>query len=192
MSLWTKAQQLQGDALKKVRAVYGEHFPIEVRHFMAAWIEENMCMDIDPENPHNEQFVANLVGSLIQELESKANSMMNTDDLFLARLRLIETANNFKVCVNKGIVGPGLGLLPDSNAEIAQQLDFLSRHTQETGGDLRKMEQEQEAFALQYHECTKLNGRQHKPKSEGTRLGLAGSYEESNTDYEGSQEKTME
>ncbi|CAG2058171.1 unnamed protein product [Timema podura] len=42
MSLWTKAQQLQGDALKKVRAVYGEHFPIEVRHFMAAWIEENM------------------------------------------------------------------------------------------------------------------------------------------------------
>nr|CAD7194181.1 unnamed protein product [Timema douglasi] len=187
MSLWTKAQQLQGDALKKVRAVYGEHFPIEVRHFMAAWIEENMCMDIDPENPHNEQFVANLVGSLIQELETKANSMMNTDDLFLARLRLIETANNFKsryshnplslfriirhclktemklvqevdnVCVNKGIVGPGLGLLPDSNAEIAQQLDFLSRHTQETGGDLRKMEQEQEAFALQYHECTKLN-----------------------------------
>ncbi|CAG2058172.1 unnamed protein product [Timema podura] len=104
------------------------------------------CMDIDPENPHNEQFVANLVGSLIQELESKANSMMNTDDLFLARC-----------VINKGIVGPGLGLLPDSNAEIAQQLDFLSRHTQETGGDLRKMEQEQEAFALQYHECTKLN-----------------------------------
>ena len=49
-------------------------------------------------------------------------------------------------------------LVPDSNAEIAQQLDFLRRRTQETGEDLRKMEQEQEAFALQYHECTKLNG----------------------------------
>jgi hypothetical protein len=24
---------------------------------------------------------------------------------------------------------------------------------------LRKMEQEQESFALQYHECTKLNGK---------------------------------
>lgn len=42
MSLWTKAQQLQGDALQQVRAVYGEHFPIEVRHFLASWIEEKM------------------------------------------------------------------------------------------------------------------------------------------------------
>jgi hypothetical protein len=42
MSLWTKAQQLQGDALQQVRDVYGEHFPIEVRHFLAAWIEEKM------------------------------------------------------------------------------------------------------------------------------------------------------
>ena len=54
---------------------------------------------------------------------------------------------------------PGLPLISDSNAEIAQQLDYLRRRTQETGEDLRKMEQEQEAFALQYHECTKLNGK---------------------------------
>lgn len=57
-------------------------------------------------------------------------------------------------------MAPGLPLIPDSNAEIAQQLDYLRRRTQETGEDLRKMEQEQEAFALQYHECTKLNGKQ--------------------------------
>lgn len=56
-------------------------------------------------------------------------------------------------------MAPGLSLIPDSNAEIAQQLEFLRRRTQETGEDLRKMEQEQEAFALQYHECTKLNGK---------------------------------
>lgn len=42
MALWAKAQQLQGDALQQVRSVYGEHFPIEVRHFLAAWIEEKM------------------------------------------------------------------------------------------------------------------------------------------------------
>lgn len=56
-------------------------------------------------------------------------------------------------------MAPVLPLIPDSNAEIAQQLDYLRRRTQETGEDLRKMEQEQEAFALQYHECTKLNGK---------------------------------
>lgn len=42
MSLWAKAQQLQGEALRQVQAVYGEHFPIEVRHFLAPWIESKI------------------------------------------------------------------------------------------------------------------------------------------------------
>jgi len=187
MSLWTKAQQLQGDALQQVRAVYGEHFPIEVRHFLAAWIEEKMW-EVDLDNhPQHEQYVTGLVASLIQELEAKATTM-TTEDLFLTKLKLIEAANMFRQryshnplglyrlirhCLNTemklvqqvenaalgrgGIVDPGLPLITDSNAEIAQQLDYLRRRTQETGEDLRKMEQEQEAFALQYHECTKLN-----------------------------------
>lgn len=42
MALWTKSQQLTGEALQQVRSMYGEHFPIEVRHFLASWIEEKM------------------------------------------------------------------------------------------------------------------------------------------------------
>jgi signal transducer and activator of transcription 5B len=42
MALWAKAQQLPQEALQKVRSVYGEHFPIEVRHFLSTWIEEKM------------------------------------------------------------------------------------------------------------------------------------------------------
>lgn len=42
MSLWAKSQQLPNEALKQVHAMYGEHFPIEVRHFLSAWIEEKM------------------------------------------------------------------------------------------------------------------------------------------------------
>ena len=42
MALWAKAQQLPNEALQKVRSVYGEHFPIEVRHFLSTWIEEKM------------------------------------------------------------------------------------------------------------------------------------------------------
>ena len=48
-------------------------------------------------------------------------------------------------------------MLGDAVAEIAQQLESLRRRTQETGEDLRKMEQEQESFAIAYHDCTKLN-----------------------------------
>lgn len=96
MSLWTKAQQLTGDALQQVRAVYGEHFPIEVRHFLAGWIEEKMWQDIDPNNPAHEPYINELVRSMIQELENKANNM-NTEELFLTRLKLSEAANMFRV-----------------------------------------------------------------------------------------------
>lgn len=48
--------------------------------------------------------------------------------------------------------------MPDSASEIAQQIDVLRHRTTETMKLLRQMEQEQEGFALHYHECTKLNG----------------------------------
>jgi hypothetical protein len=64
-----------------------------------------MCLiprDLDPENPQHEQYVAGLVGSLIQELEAKANTM-TTEDLFLTKLKLIEAANMFRVSRRKRI-----------------------------------------------------------------------------------------
>ena len=39
MALWAKVQQLQGDGWRQMQSVYGVHFPIEVRHFFAQWIE---------------------------------------------------------------------------------------------------------------------------------------------------------
>jgi hypothetical protein len=44
-------------------------------------------------------------------------------------------------------------------AEVNQQLEYLRLRTQKTSEECRRIEQEQEAFALQYHECTKLNGK---------------------------------
>lgn len=184
MSLWTKAQQLQGEALQQVRAVYGEHFPIEVRHFLAAWIEEKMWTEVDLDNLQHEQYASSLVSSFIQELETKANTM-TTEDLFITKLKLMEAANMFrqrysqnplnllrivKHCLNtelklvQQVEAMGIGLMNHSGflgdttaAEIMSQLELFRTRTTETGEDLRKMEQEQEAFAIQYHECTKLN-----------------------------------
>ena len=39
MAVWIQAQQLQGDALHQLQALYGQHFPIEVRHYLSQWIE---------------------------------------------------------------------------------------------------------------------------------------------------------
>ncbi|XP_015116346.1 signal transducer and activator of transcription 5B [Diachasma alloeum] len=188
MSLWAKAQQLPQESLQQVRSVYGEHFPIEVRHFLSSWIEEKMWTDIEPDNPQYEQYTTNLVGSLIQELETKAASL-HTEDLFLTKLKLIEAAKTFRQRYSQNpatlfrIIRHCLGtemklvaqvenlggalmsmahgrvglMVGDAVAEIAQQVEALRRRTQETGEDLRKMEQEQEAFAISYHECTKVN-----------------------------------
>jgi len=53
--------------------------------------------DIEPENPQHEQYISNMVISLIQELESKAASLQNERDLFLAKLKLTEAAKTFRV-----------------------------------------------------------------------------------------------
>ena len=65
-------------------------------------------------------------------------------------------------------------MISNSGTEVLHKIDILRRRTQvsgervdvaffkglfkDTADDLRRMEQEQEAFALQYHECTKING----------------------------------
>ncbi|CAG0889454.1 unnamed protein product [Darwinula stevensoni] len=41
MALWAKIGQLPPDSLHQVEALYPpDHFPIEVRHYLAHWIEE--------------------------------------------------------------------------------------------------------------------------------------------------------
>ncbi|XP_024081197.1 signal transducer and activator of transcription 5B-like [Cimex lectularius] len=181
MSLWTKAQQLQGEALQQVQAVYGEHFPIEVRHFLAPWIEDKMWAEIEPDNPQHEQYATTLFTSLVQELQVRANSLVS-EEHFITKIKLMDAANFFqqryahnplalfgilKHCLNTELklvqqaenagVDLGGGGMSTVAAEIAQQLEILRARTHETSEDLRRMEQEQESFALQYHECTKLN-----------------------------------
>lgn len=184
MALWAKAQQLPQDTIQQIRAIYSDHFPIEVRHFLAPYIEEKFWSEIEPvpENPQHEQYVTQLVTELILEMERKAQTL-STEDLFLTKLKLIEAAKMFrsryssnpmqlfsyvrqclatemKLIQAAGVDGP-LGMVPfattTGGAEVIHKLDILRRRTQESGEDLRRMEQEQEAFALSYHECTKLN-----------------------------------
>ena len=42
MALWDKSQRLQGPLLEQMKQLYGPRFPIEVRHYLATWIEAQM------------------------------------------------------------------------------------------------------------------------------------------------------
>lgn len=42
MAMWAEIQNLNSDIQVQIRGIYSEHFPIEVRHFLASWLEEQM------------------------------------------------------------------------------------------------------------------------------------------------------
>ncbi|XP_023221755.1 signal transducer and activator of transcription 5B-like [Centruroides sculpturatus] len=182
MALWAKVKQLQGDALRQVHTVYGDHFPIEVRFALAQWIEEKPWMELDPDNPQHEQYAGNLVAALVQEVESKLASEEN----FLIRLKLSEAATFFKEnyfhnpkqlvrvvkhCLQtekrtvqqaenllQGMGGGHVQFPPDPHQEITMQIEKLRHKSQETDEDLRRMQEEQETFVIQYQESSKRQG----------------------------------
>ncbi|EAT34498.1 AAEL013264-PA [Aedes aegypti] len=46
MSLWARVNQLPQPVLEQIRYIYGNSFPIEVRHYLAEWIEERLLPGI--------------------------------------------------------------------------------------------------------------------------------------------------
>ncbi|XP_018913039.1 signal transducer and activator of transcription 5B isoform X2 [Bemisia tabaci] len=187
MALWMKAQQLQGPALHHVQALYGDSFPIEVRHFLASWIEDKMWADIDPDNPQHEQYISQFVESLIRELDEKIQTI-TAEDLFTTKLKLMEASSMFrqrfshnpvslfrilKNCLDnemnlvkiaesqstgQGVNANGfLGIMDPPAVEIIQELDKLRSKTTKIGECVRRVEQEQESFAIQYHEFSKVS-----------------------------------
>ncbi|XP_075222019.1 signal transducer and transcription activator Stat92E isoform X2 [Lycorma delicatula] len=183
MSLWMRTQQLKGNAFQQIRAVYGDQFPIEVRHFLASWLEERMWVEIEPQNPQHEQLVNNLVEDLAQELEAKVQTM-TSEAVLVAKWNLLEAARMFRSrysqcpqilfeiirnCLNAELrlvqqaendgnnwLDQGMNMMTDTTADILQEIDLLQSQTHKTNCMLQHLEQEQEAFALKFHECSKI------------------------------------
>uniref|UniRef100_A0A8C5TRS2 SH2 domain-containing protein n=1 Tax=Malurus cyaneus samueli TaxID=2593467 RepID=A0A8C5TRS2_9PASS len=87
MAVWIQAQQLQGEALRQMQALYGQHFPIEVRHYLSQWIESQAWDSIDLDNPQENVKATQLLEGLIQELQKKADHQVGEDG-FLLKIKL--------------------------------------------------------------------------------------------------------
>ncbi|CAH0557720.1 unnamed protein product [Brassicogethes aeneus] len=177
MSLWAKAQQLPQECLQQLRNFYGNRFPIEVRHYLASYIEEHFWIDQNhaPEDPQYQQYVATLINALISEIETRASTNDN-ENMWLIKIKLTEAAKGFRqenpmdlfnvirqcLAFEMNLVQTSNGefsgiMVPNLGAETQRKLNNLRSRISETAEDLRKMSQEGEAFAIQYHECTKYN-----------------------------------
>ena len=52
MAQWRMCQHLQGPLLEQMKQLYGPHFPMEVRHYLANWIEAQSWYDDKTSNTY--------------------------------------------------------------------------------------------------------------------------------------------
>ncbi|XP_072927600.1 signal transducer and activator of transcription 5B-like isoform X2 [Hemitrygon akajei] len=181
MSVWIQAQQLQGEALRQMQSLYGQHFPIEVRHYLSQWIESQAWDSIDLENPQDEYRAQRLLETLIQELQKKADHLMG-EDVFVLKLKLgnyaTQLKNTYDRCplelvrsikhilyheqrLIREATNPSspvgiLDSMSQKHLQINQTFDELRLLTQDTENELRKLQHTQEYFIIQYQESLRI------------------------------------
>uniref|UniRef100_A0A669EVE0 Signal transducer and activator of transcription n=1 Tax=Oreochromis niloticus TaxID=8128 RepID=A0A669EVE0_ORENI len=183
MAMWIQAQQLQGDALHQMQALYGQHFPIEVRHYLAQWIESQLWDSVELDNPAEETKAKRLLDNLVAELQKKAQ-VQGGEDGFLLKIKLGHYASQLKStydrcplelvrCIkhilqseqrlvqeatnaSSGSGGQAMDTLSQRHQQINQAFEELRLATQETENELRKLQQSQEYFIIQYQENMRI------------------------------------
>ncbi|XP_023985945.1 signal transducer and activator of transcription 5A [Physeter macrocephalus] len=182
MAGWIQAQQLQGDALRQMQVLYGQHFPIEVRHYLAQWIESQPWDAIDLDNPQDRPQATQLLEGLVQELQKKAEHQVGEDG-FLLKIKLghyaTQLQNTYDRCpmelvrcirhilyneqrlvreANNGSSSSGIlvDAMSQKHLQINQTLEELRLVTQDTENELKKLQQTQEYFIIQYQESLRI------------------------------------
>ncbi|XP_016057500.1 PREDICTED: signal transducer and activator of transcription 5B-like [Miniopterus natalensis] len=184
MAVWIQAQQLQGDALHQMQALYGQHFPIEVRHYLSQWIESQPWDSIDLDNPQENIKATQLLEGLVQELQKKAEHQVGEDG-FLLKIKLghyaTQLQNTYDRCpmelvrcirhilyneqrlvreANNGTSPTGslADIVSQKHVQINQTFEELRLVTQDTENELKKLQQTQEYFIIQYQESLRIQG----------------------------------
>ncbi|XP_047465017.1 signal transducer and activator of transcription 5B-like [Mugil cephalus] len=183
MAMWIQAQQLQGEALHQMQALYGQHFPIEVRHYLAQWIESQLWDSVELDSPAEEGKAKRLLDNLVAELQRKAQ-VQGGEDGFLLKIKLGHYANQLKSTYDRcplelvrcikhilqseqrlvqeatnascGSGGQAMDTLSQRHQQINQAFEELRLATQETENELRKLQHSQEYFIIQYQENLRI------------------------------------
>uniref|UniRef100_A0A8C8YN36 Signal transducer and activator of transcription n=1 Tax=Prolemur simus TaxID=1328070 RepID=A0A8C8YN36_PROSS len=182
MAVWIQAQQLQGEALHQMQALYGQHFPIEVRHYLSQWIESQAWDSIDLDNPQENIKATQLLEGLVQELQKKAEHQVGEDG-FLLKIKLGHYATQLQSTYNRcpmelvrcirhilyneqrlvreanngsSPAGSLADAMSQKHLQINQTFEELRLVTQDTENELKKLQQTQEYFIIQYQESLRI------------------------------------
>ncbi|XP_053682004.1 signal transducer and transcription activator isoform X2 [Sabethes cyaneus] len=199
MSLWARVSQLPQPVLEQLRYIYGENFPIEVRHYLAEWIE-NRLLNVPNYQPDQEsiceQDAASFLNELINELERTAINLPEHDSMTI-RIRLNDSARNLRQhfshnpaqlylhlynCLQRErqcIAYPEecVNVQDPEIIEVINGLHELQRMVLENGNENRNMVRDYEHLLLEIHEITKNKAQLEAIESpqlrEHTRTALA-------------------
>ncbi|XP_055323870.1 signal transducer and activator of transcription 5B-like isoform X1 [Sitodiplosis mosellana] len=102
MSLWERVSGQAG--FERIKSLYNENFPLEVRILCAAWIEERIKAEqyIDINDPQYEQRAANFISNLIQQLELEKQRLKKPEELSI-KYRIEDAMRTF----TQNIYSPG-------------------------------------------------------------------------------------
>uniref|UniRef100_A0A3Q0RXL6 Signal transducer and activator of transcription n=1 Tax=Amphilophus citrinellus TaxID=61819 RepID=A0A3Q0RXL6_AMPCI len=142
MAVWIQAQQLQGDALHQMQSLYGQHFPIEVRHYLSQWIESQTFDS------------AKLVSPVCRSRFARQQlTGLNTAHVVLV---FQSTYDRCPLELSNSPVGGMMDSMSQKYQQINQAFEELRLLTQDTENDLRKLQHNQEYFIIQYQESMRI------------------------------------
>uniref|UniRef100_A0A8D8A5G2 Signal transducer and activator of transcription n=1 Tax=Culex pipiens TaxID=7175 RepID=A0A8D8A5G2_CULPI len=176
MSLWARVNQLPPPVLEQIRYIYGNSFPIEVRHYLAEWIEDRLLNAPSYQHEQDaayEQEAATFLNQLINELERTAINL--PEDNVTGRIRLNESARNFRQlfshnpsqlyshlinCLQRErqcIAYPNecVNVQDPEIAEVINGLQELQMLVRVSENDNRNLVKDYEHLQLEIHEITK-------------------------------------
>lgn len=181
MSVWEKIASLPPDNIRYVQNFYMQHyFPIEVRHYLAPWIEEQPWADIDENDSSHCQYAEQLLNQLLAEMEKKSNEMD-----FLTRLKFHEIIKQLNETYSSNPMGlvqvikncllmekkliaqlesptefvdmPIISNKETVSREILGKIDVIKQQTEVTDESLKQMQLKQEKFVIDYQNQVKIN-----------------------------------
>ena len=173
--LWNQTKQLPKEAFNLVEEKYKESgFFLEVRLQLPVFVESNFMPNADVD----ETTAVNLATQLLSQLEAKIASIPNDPDKYMSKTKLQDNYDNLKglysenlsrlylavrTCLQheKQIVSQyaaaassSSGFVPAEGelaSQIRQQIEILKGRVSETGVELDRCRQEQEAFSMEYY-----------------------------------------
>ncbi|XP_025927008.1 signal transducer and activator of transcription 5B-like [Apteryx rowi] len=149
MAVWIQAQQLQGEALRQMQALYGQHFPIEVRHYLSQWIETapwwGMLRVCIPQDRGSSPVVGDapaLRGPPAQQWHGRGSPHHAERSPCPAQ--------------SPSPAGSLVDAMSQKHLQINQTFEELRLITQDSENELKKLQQTQEYFIIQYQENMRL------------------------------------